>query len=135
MSDTTRMRLLMGGALLLAMLGLGLMLGQLKQFRPGGKAPAQQANPVLCVACGHQDRQTTERLPLRCTKCRKSAVHLAGLCPKCGTWTAWDLAREQELRAQPGLFVSRGPAYFFPACGACGTPTNAVGQEAGARPR
>lgn len=128
MSETTRARLLLGGAIVLSLLGLSLVWGQLQQFRPGTKAPPQQANPVICVDCGHRDRQTTQRLPLTCARCRLPAVHLAGICPKCGVWTAWDLAREKELVAQPGLFVQRGPAYFFPACAECGTPTNAAGQ-------
>lgn len=98
-------------------------------LRPGGKAPPQVPNAVVCIECGWRGWRETPHLPLRCPHCGRMALHFAGLCPKCGGWTSWDLAKERELYAQPSLFLDLGPAYFFPKCRKCGTPTNATGRR------
>jgi hypothetical protein len=97
------------------------------QLRPGAKAPPQQPNAVICTNCGWQGWRVTLELPQRCPKCHKMTVHFAGICPKCGEWTPWNIAREQLLYAEPQLFMQKGPGWFFPRCRKCGSPTNATG--------
>jgi len=102
---------------------------QASKLRPGAKAPPQRPNAVICTNCGWQGWRVTLKLPQRCPKCHKTTVHFAGICPECGEWTPWDLAKEQELFAEPQLFFQKGPAYFFPRCRKCGAPTNATGRK------
>ncbi len=96
-------------------------------LRPGGKAPPQVPNAVVCLKCDWRGWRETPHLPQRCPRCRGMTLHFAGLCPKCHEWTPWDLAKEEELYAQPRLFLERGPAYFFPKCRACGAQTTPRG--------
>lgn len=102
---------------------------QASKLLPGSKAPPQRANAVICTNCDWRGWRVTLKLPQRCPKCFKVAVHFAGVCPECGEWTPWDLNKEKELYAHPRLFVDKGPAYFFPQCRKCGAPTNARGQK------
>jgi hypothetical protein len=105
------------------------LIWQLAGLRPGGKAPDQVANPVICIECGWTGHRTTEKLPQKCPDCGKMSLHFAGICPDCGEWTAWDLEKERELYANPRLFIDRGPGYFFPKCHACGAQTNRSGEK------
>lgn len=119
-----------GGRLVLAVLVLVLLYWnahQWWQLRPGGKAPPQVPNAVICTHCGWQGWRVTERLPQRCPHCRALSVHFAGLCPRCKTWTPWSRSREELVFAQPGLFLDFGPAYFFPKCRECGAQTTPRG--------
>ncbi len=105
---------------------------QFAGLRPGGKAPDQVANPVICIRCGWTGDRTTEKLPQKCPRCGEMSLHLAGICPECGEWTAWDPEKERELYDNPRLFLDRGPVYFFPKCHACGTQTTPAGASPGA---
>ncbi|HCU37507.1 MAG TPA: hypothetical protein DGT21_19370 [Armatimonadetes bacterium] len=96
-------------------------------LRPGSKVPPQVPNAVVCVRCDWRGWRETPRLPQRCPKCREMTLHFAGVCPKCGEWTPWNLAKEKELYAQPRLFLDLGPAYFFPKCRKCGAQTTPRG--------
>lgn len=97
------------------------------QLRPGGKAPPQVPNAVICTHCGWQGWRATMHLPQRCPRCHEVSVHFAGICPHCRTWTPWSLPREELLFARPRLFLDLGPAYFFPKCRECGTQTTPRG--------
>lgn len=101
---------------------------QLWRLRPGGKAPPQSPNAVICTNCGWRGWRETLHLPQRCPKCHELAVHFAGLCPRCGTWTVWDVRKEKLVFAQPRLFIDLGPAAFFPVCSRCGCQTKPRGE-------
>lgn len=109
---------------------LGWNVYQFWQLRPGGKAPPQSPNAVTCIRCGWCGWKPTLHLPLRCPQCHQLSVHFAGICPHCHRWTPWNKQREQSLYACPRLFLTKGPAHFFPRCRWCGTPTNANGRQA-----
>jgi hypothetical protein len=119
------------GRLALIVFVLGLLYwngSQWRSLRPGGKAPPQVSNAVICVKCDWRGWRKTPHLPQRCPKCRKLTVHFAGICPQCKEWTPWDLAKEQELYASPSLFLDLGPAHFFPRCRQCGAQTGPRGE-------
>jgi len=100
---------------------------QLWRLRPGGKAPPQSPNAVICTHCGWRGWRVTLHLPQRCPRCHELSVHFAGVCPRCGTWTPWALSREELLFARPRLFMDLGPAYFFPKCRQCNAQTTPRG--------
>ncbi|MBD3177850.1 MAG: hypothetical protein GF320_21965 [Armatimonadia bacterium] len=114
----------------LVVVGLVLWVGiQAYQMRPGGKAPEQSPNAVICAACGWRGEKINAQLPATCPECGETAVHFAGICPECGEWTPWDAGREEILFFRPRLFMDWGPGWFFPECHDCGTETNAKGRH------
>ncbi|MCE5215914.1 hypothetical protein LLH03_02680 [bacterium] len=118
---------------LLVLLTAALLLwdaAQVWRLRPGGKAPPQSPNAVMCTHCGWQGWRVTMHLPQRCPHCRQVSLHFAGICPSCRTWTSWELAREELLFARPRLFMDLGPAYFLPKCRKCGAQTTPRGAPA-----
>jgi len=114
---------------LVAAVLLGWVACQAYRMRPGGKAPPQSPNAVVCSECGWRGKLSVDSLPAKCPKCGKMAVHFAGVCPNCGEWTPWDPGREEILFARPRLFMDWGAAWFFPSCSKCGTETNATGRS------
>lgn len=104
------------------------------RLRPGGKAPPQAPNAVICTRCGWQGWRVTTHMPQRCPRCHQMSVHFAGICPECRTWMPWSLPREEQLLAHPRLFMDLGPAYFFPKCRECGAQTTPRGAAAGSAP-